>query len=229
MVRVRHVSDAGGRSRIRTWVGIRRRIYSPLPLAARAICRCGTGSKSTTSMYWGRKRPTTTGRGTDPMADSSFDVVSKVDHQEVDNALNQAAKELAPRFDFRGTDTKIAWKGEDAIELTSSTEERVKAAVDVFKEKLIRRDISLKAFDAGEPQASGKTYKVTGALKQGISSENAKKITKLIRDEGPKNVKTQIQGEEVRVTSKKRDDLQAVIAMLKKSDLDVALQFVNYR
>jgi hypothetical protein len=163
------------------------------------------------------------------MADSSFDVVSKIDHQEVDNALNQAAKELATRFDFRGTDTKIVWKGEEAIELTSSTEERVKAAVDVFKEKLIRRDISLRAFDAGEPQASGKTYKVTGTLKQGISSENAKKITKLIRDEGPKTVKTQIQGEEVRVTSKKRDDLQAVIAMLKKADLDVALQFVNYR
>lgn len=162
------------------------------------------------------------------MADSSFDIVSKVDRQEVDNALNQAAKELATRFDFRGTDTKIAWKGDEAVELTSSTEERVKAAVDVFKE-LIRRDISLKAFEAGEPQASGKTYKVTGALKQGISSENAKKITKLIRDAGPKNVKTQIQGDEVRVTSKKRDDLQAVIAMLKKADLDVALQFVNYR
>lgn len=111
------------------------------------------------------------------MADSSFDIVSKVDRQEVDNALNQAAKELATRFDFRGTDTKIAWKGDEAVELTSSTEERVKAAVDVFKEKLIRRDISLKAFEAGEPQASGKTYKVTGALKQGISSENAKKIT----------------------------------------------------
>ncbi|HTY34754.1 YajQ family cyclic di-GMP-binding protein [Mycobacterium sp.] len=163
------------------------------------------------------------------MADSSFDIVSKVDRQEVDNALNQAAKELATRFDFRGTDTKITWKGDEAIELTSSTEERVKAAVDVFKEKLIRRDISMKAFDAGEPQPSGKTYRVTGTLKQGISSENAKKITKLIRDEGPKNVKTQIQGDEVRVTSKSRDDLQAVIAMLKQADLDVALQFVNYR
>ncbi|QUR66317.1 YajQ family cyclic di-GMP-binding protein [Mycobacterium spongiae] len=163
------------------------------------------------------------------MADSSFDIVSKVDRQEVDNALNQAAKELATRFDFRGTDTSIAWKGEEGVELTSSTEERVKAAVDVFKEKLIRRDISMKAFDVGEPQASGKTYKVAGTLKQGISSENAKKITKLVRDEGPKNVKTQIQGDEVRVTSKKRDDLQAVISMLKKADLDVALQFVNYR
>jgi uncharacterized protein YajQ (UPF0234 family) len=163
------------------------------------------------------------------MADSSFDVVSKVDRQEVDNALNQAAKELATRFDFRGTDTTIAWSGDESIVLTSSTEERVKAAVDVFKEKLIRRDISMKAFDAGDPQASGKTYKVSGKLVQGISSENAKKITKIIRDEGPKGVKAQIQGEEVRVSSKKRDDLQAVIALLKNSDLDVALQFVNYR
>lgn len=163
------------------------------------------------------------------MADSSFDVVSKVDRQEVDNALNQAAKELATRFDFRGTDTSIAWKGEETIELTSSTEERVKAAVDVFKEKLIRRDISMKAFDAGEPQASGKTYRVAGSIKEGIDSEHAKKITKLIRDEGPKGVKAQIQGDEVRVTSKKRDDLQAVITLLKQSDIDVALQFVNYR
>jgi uncharacterized protein YajQ (UPF0234 family) len=163
------------------------------------------------------------------MADSSFDVVSKVEHQEVDNALNQAAKELSTRFDFRGTETRIEWQGEETITITSSTEERAKAAVDVFKEKLIRRDISMKAFDAGEPQASGKTYKVSGSIKQGIDSENAKKITKLIRDEGPKGVKAQIQGDEVRVSSKKRDDLQAIIAMLKKADLDVALQFVNYR
>ncbi len=163
------------------------------------------------------------------VADSSFDIVSKVDRQEVDNALNQAAKELATRFDFRGTDTSIAWKGEEVIEIVSSTEERAKAAVEVFKEKLIRRDISMKAFDAGEPQPSGKTYRVSGTIKQGITSENAKKITKLIRDEGPKAVKTQIQGEEIRVSSKSRDDLQSVIAMLKGADLEVALQFVNYR
>ncbi len=119
------------------------------------------------------------------MADSSFDVVSKVDRQEVDNALNQAAKELSTRFDFRGTDTSIEWQGEETVVITSSTEERVKAAVDVFKEKLVRRDISMKAFDAGDPQASGKTYKVSGQIKQGISSEQAKKITKIIRDEGP--------------------------------------------
>lgn len=163
------------------------------------------------------------------MADSSFDVVSKADRQEVDNALNQAAKELSTRFDFRGTDTTIEWQGEDGIIIVSTTEERVKAAVDVFKEKLIRRDISMKAFDAGEPQASGKTYKVIGSIKQGIDSENAKKITKLIRDEGPKGVKAQIQGEEIRVSSKKRDDLQAVQSLLRGADLDVALQFVNYR
>lgn len=176
-----------------------------------------------------KTQPADATEGTDPVADSSFDIVSKVDRQEVDNALNQAAKELSTRFDFRGTDTTIAWKGDEAIELVSSTEERVKAAVDVFKEKLIRRDISMKAFDAGEPQASGKTYRVTGGLKQGISSEDAKKITKIIRDEGPKGVKSQIQGEEIRVSSKKRDDLQEIIALLKGSDLDVALQFVNYR
>lgn len=163
------------------------------------------------------------------MADSSFDIVSKVDRQEVDNALNQAAKELSTRFDFRGTDTTIAWKGDEVVEIVSSTEERAKAAVDVFKEKLIRRDISMKAFDAGEPQPSGKTYRVTGSIKEGISSENAKKITKLIRDEGPKGVKAQIQGDEIRVSSKKRDDLQEVIALLKGADLEVALQFVNYR
>ena len=163
------------------------------------------------------------------MADSSFDIVSKVDRQEVDNALNQAAKELSTRFDFRGTETTIEWKGEEAIEIVSSTEERAKAAVDVFKEKLVRRDIAMKAFEAGDPQPSGKTYRVSGTLKQGISSENAKKVTKLIRDEGPKGVKAQIQGDEIRVSSKKRDDLQEVIALLKGADLEVALQFVNYR
>jgi len=163
------------------------------------------------------------------VADSSFDVVSKVDRQEVDNALNQAAKELGTRFDFRNTGAGIEWSGEESITLTADTEERVKAALEVFKEKLIRRNLSLKSFDAGEPTQSGKVYKISGSLVQGISTENAKKISKLIRDEGPKGVKAQIQGEELRVTSKKRDDLQAVIALLKNADLDIALQFVNYR
>ena len=231
-----------GRYRIRTCVGVRRRIYSPLPLAARATCRVtirvigfarlaeyNEDVPETQTATRPQAPDGTEQRGRIHMADSSFDIVSKVDRQEVDNALNQAAKELATRFDFRGTDTTIAWKGEEAIELVSSTEERVKAAVDVFKEKLIRRDISMKAFDAGEPQASGKIYKVTGTLNRASTSENAKKITKLIRDEGPKGVKTQIQGEEVRRQLKKRDDLQAVQALLKGADLEVALQFVNYR
>ncbi|UGT64615.1 YajQ family cyclic di-GMP-binding protein [Nocardia asteroides] len=163
------------------------------------------------------------------MADSSFDVVSKVDRQEVDNALQQAAKELGTRYDFRGTGASIEWSGDDKVVLSADAEERVKAALEVFKEKLIRRDISLKAFEAGEPAVSGKIYKVTGTLVQGIDTEHAKKITKKIRDEGPKGVKAQVQGEELRVSSKKRDDLQAVISLLKGEDFGIALQFVNYR
>lgn len=163
------------------------------------------------------------------MADPSFDVVSKVDHQEADNALNQAGKELSQRFDFRGTDTTIAWAGDDGVTITSATEERCAAAIEVFKEKLIKRGISLRSLEIGEPQPSGKTFRVSGKLIEGISSENAKKIGKLIRDEGPKGVQSQIQGDQLRVSGKKRDDLQAVIALLKKADLDIALQFTNYR
>jgi uncharacterized protein YajQ (UPF0234 family) len=163
------------------------------------------------------------------MADPSFDVVSKVDRQEADNALNQAAKELAQRFDFRGTGASIAWAGENGITLTASTEERCKAAIEVFREKLIKRGISLKSFDVGEPTASGKVFKVSGTLVQGIASEKAREISKLIRDQGPKGVQAQIQGDQLRVSGKKRDDLQSVIALLKGADLGVALQFTNYR
>ncbi|MDA3624951.1 YajQ family cyclic di-GMP-binding protein [Saccharopolyspora oryzae] len=163
------------------------------------------------------------------MANPSFDVVSKVDTQEVDNALNQAAKELANRFDFRGTGTKIQWSGEAAVVLESETEERCKAAIEVFKEKLIKRGISLKALEMGEPASSGQIYKVSGKIVQGISQDVAKKISKKIRDEGPKGVQAQIQGEQLRVSGKKKDDLQEVIQLLKSSDFDVALQFENYR
>jgi uncharacterized protein YajQ (UPF0234 family) len=163
------------------------------------------------------------------MADPSFDVVSKIDRQEVDNALNQAAKELAQRFDFRGTNASIDWSGELGITIKADTEERAGAALEVFKEKLIKRSISLKALDAGEPKASGKQFIVTGTLAQGIDSDNAKKIAKLIRDEGPKGVQAQIQGDQLRVSGKKRDDLQAVQALLRGADLGVALQFDNYR
>ena len=163
------------------------------------------------------------------MADPSFDVVSKVDRQEVDNALNQAAKELAQRFDFRGTSTSIAWAGEEALTIQSETEERAKAAVDVFRDKLVKRQISLKAFEAGEPTLSGKVYKVNGKILQGIESAKAKEISKVIRDEKLKGVQAQIQGDQLRVSGKKKDDLQAVIALLKGKDFGIALQFVNYR
>ncbi|MEW2355280.1 YajQ family cyclic di-GMP-binding protein [Spirillospora sp. NPDC029432] len=162
------------------------------------------------------------------MADSSFDVVSKLDRQEVDNALNQAAKEVANRFDFRNVDAGIKWSGE-AIEIQANTDERALAVLDVLKDKLVKRGISLKAIEEGEPRVSGKVSKIGVTLKEGISQENAKKISKIIRDEGPKGVKAQIQGEELRVSSKKKDDLQEIIALLKGKDLDVALQFTNYR
>ena len=163
------------------------------------------------------------------MADPSFDVVSKVDRQEVDNALNQAAKELSQRFDFRGTGTSIAWAGEEALTIQSETEERAKAAVDVFRDKLVKRQISLKAFEADEPTLSGKTYKISGKILQGIEATKAKEISKAIRDEKFKGVQAQIQGDQLRVSGKKNDDLQAVIALLKGKDFGIALQFTNYR
>ncbi|HEV7826652.1 MAG TPA: YajQ family cyclic di-GMP-binding protein [Mycobacteriales bacterium] len=163
------------------------------------------------------------------MADPSFDVVSKVDRQEVDNALNQASKELSTRFDFRGSNASLAWSGEEGVALQADTEDRVKAALEVFREKLVKRGISLKAFEPDEPQLSGRTYKISGSIVQGISSENAKKIAKKVRDEGPKGVQAQIQGDQLRVTGKKKDDLQAVISLLKESDFGIALQFTNYR
>jgi uncharacterized protein YajQ (UPF0234 family) len=161
-------------------------------------------------------------------ADSSFDVVSKIDRQEVDNALNQAAKEVAQRYDFKNTGASVAWSGESIV-ITANSEERVMAVLDVLQTKLVKRGVSLKALDTGETRQSGKEYRQVSTLREGLDQEHAKKISKIIRDEGPKGVKAQIQGEELRVSAKSRDDLQAVIALLKGSDLDVALQFVNYR
>ncbi|MGY6024883.1 YajQ family cyclic di-GMP-binding protein [Streptomyces spinosirectus] len=162
------------------------------------------------------------------MADSSFDIVSKVERQEVDNALNQTAKEISQRYDFKGVGASISWSGEKIL-LEANSEDRVKAVLDVFQSKLIKRGISLKSLDAGEPQLSGKEYKIFATIEEGISQENAKKVAKIIRDEGPKGIKAQVQGEELRVSSKSRDDLQTVIALLKGKDFDFALQFVNYR
>ncbi len=163
------------------------------------------------------------------MADSSFDIVSKLDRQEVDNALGQTAREVATRFDFKGTGATIEWKGDEAIEISASADDRATAVLDVFKQKLIKRNQSLKILDASEPRESGRESKISIALKEGISSEDAKKVSKLIRDEGPKGVKSQIQGDELRVSSKKRDDLQEIIALVKAQDYDFAVQFTNYR
>jgi uncharacterized protein YajQ (UPF0234 family) len=162
------------------------------------------------------------------VADPSFDIVSKVDRQEVDNALNQTAKEIATRYDFKGTGAEIAWSGESVL-IKASAEERAKAVLEVFKEKLIKRQISLKTLEAGEPQQSGKEVRITSTVSEGISQDNAKKVAKVIRDEGPKGVQPQIQGDQLRVSAKKKDDLQAVIALLKGHDFDFALQFTNYR
>jgi cyclic-di-GMP-binding protein len=155
--------------------------------------------------------------------------VSKINHQEVDNALNQAAKEIGTRFDFRGVGASISWSGDHAVEIEANSEERAKAVLDVFKDKLVKRTVSLKVLDAGEPRLSGKEYKLHIDLKEGISQDDAKKISKIIRDEGPKGVRAQVQGDELRVSSKKKDELQEVQALIKGKELDLALQFVNYR
>jgi uncharacterized protein YajQ (UPF0234 family) len=162
-------------------------------------------------------------------SESSFDIVSKINHQEVDNALNQAAKEIGTRFDFRGVGAAISWSGDHSVEIKANSEERANAVLDVFREKLVKRSVSLKVLDAGEPKLSGKEYRLGVGLKEGISADDARKISKLIRDEGPRGVRAQVQGDELRVSAKKKDDLQQVISMLKGRDFDFALQFVNYR
>ena len=165
------------------------------------------------------------------MADSSFDVVSKVDKQEVANAVNQAAKEISQRYDFKNVGASVELAGE-VIRMAANSEERCKAVLDVLLTKLVKRGVSLKHLDYsndGEPRVSGKEYRLEAALTEGISTENAKKVSKIIREEGPKGVKAQIQGEELRVTSKSRDDLQEVQRLLKGKELDFAIQFTNYR
>ena len=162
------------------------------------------------------------------MADSSFDITSKIDRMELDNAINQAIREIDTRFDFKNTGSSIELKGE-VINIEADTEERAKAALDVVKDKMVKRGVSLKHLDAGTPQLSGKIYKIAAPLKEGISTENAKKVAKFLRDEGPKSLKTQIQGDELRVTSKSRDDLQAAMALVKDGAWDFAVQFTNFR
>jgi uncharacterized protein YajQ (UPF0234 family) len=169
------------------------------------------------------------------MADSSFDIVSKIDKQEVANALNTASKEISTRYDFKGVGASLAFSGEHAVLIKANTEERALAVLDVFQTWLVKRKVSLKHLDYGgkdekpTPRISGKEYRLEIALKEGIDQETAKKIAKIIRDEGPKTVKSQIQGDELRVTGKSRDDLQSIQTMLRAKDLDTALQFTNYR
>ncbi|WP_322755588.1 YajQ family cyclic di-GMP-binding protein [Frankia sp. Cas3] len=162
------------------------------------------------------------------MADPSFDIVSKVDRQEIDNAVNQTAKEVGTRFDFRDAGASAAWSGESIL-LTASTEERVKAVLDVLQEKWVKRGISLKALQHEEPTQSGKEYRLVVTVQQGIADDKAKAISKKIRTDGPKGVQAQIQGDQLRVTGKKRDDLQHIIQILKEADFGLPLQFVNYR
>ena len=162
------------------------------------------------------------------MADSSFDIVSKIDQMELDNAFNQCDREIATRFDFKNTGSKIEKTGLK-VTLEADTVERVKAVLDVFKDKLIKRNVSLKHLDASEPSLSGKTYGIKCEFKEGITTENAKKIAKFLKESGPKSLKTQIQGEELRVSSKSRDDLQTAIAQVKNESWDFAVQFTNFR
>lgn len=162
------------------------------------------------------------------MADSTFDVVSKIDKMEADNAVNQARKEIEQRYDFKGVGASVEWTG-DSILIKANSDERAKAVLDVLQSKFIKRGMSLKTLDSGEPYASGKEFRIDVKLKEGIDAPTAKKLNQLIREEGPKSVKSQTQGEELRVSSKSRDDLQATMALLREADVDVDLQFVNFR
>ncbi len=136
---------------------------------------------------------------------------------------------MAPGSTSAASARPSRWSGEHAVDIRANSEERALAVLDVFKDKLVKRGVSLKTLDADEPKPSGREYKMAVSLKEGITQDNAKKIAKIIRDEGPKGVRAQVQGEELRVSAKKKDDLQTVISLLKGQDFDFAVQFVNYR
>lgn len=159
----------------------------------------------------------------------TFDVVSEVDHQEVRNAVDQAAREVAQRFDFKNTDSSVEL-GDDAISLASASEDRLVALRQVLEEKLVKRKISLKVLDYGtvEP-ASGGSVRQSARLQAGISSEKAKELNKFIKGLGLKGVQSSTQGDQLRVSGKKRDHLQEVIAALKEEDFGLPLQFTNFR
>jgi cyclic-di-GMP-binding protein len=159
----------------------------------------------------------------------SFDVVSEVDVQEVRNAIDQAHRELSTRFDFKGTDSTIEFK-DNAIQLESASEERLKAAAQVLEEKLVRRKVSLKALDYGKVEEASKgRARQTVAIQVGISDEKAREIGKFLKGLGLKGVQHQVQADQLRVTGKKRDDLQAAIQSLREHDFGVPLDFTNFR
>ncbi|MGC8480438.1 MAG: YajQ family cyclic di-GMP-binding protein [Acidimicrobiales bacterium] len=159
----------------------------------------------------------------------TFDVVSEVDLQEVRNAVDQAAREVSTRFDFKNTNSEVEFT-EKEIHLSSSTRDRLDALVTVLEEKLVKRKVSLRSLDRG-PVTEGSKGSASQNIKivAGISSDNAKTISKFIRDLGVKGVQPQIQGDQLRVTGKKRDDLQSVIAQLREHDFGIPLQFTNFR
>ena len=159
----------------------------------------------------------------------TFDIVSEVDMQEVRNAVDQANREAATRFDFKNTDSSIEL-GEKELVLRSSTDDRLRALHQVLHQKLVKRQVSLKAFDAGKIEEAQKgTARQHVAIRAGISADHAKKLNKFIKDLGLKGVSSQTQGEQLRVTGKKRDDLQEVIAKCKAEDFGIPLQFTNFR
>jgi cyclic-di-GMP-binding protein len=159
----------------------------------------------------------------------TFDVVSEVDMQEVRNAVDQAVREVNTRYDFKDTGSTIELAGHE-LRLHSSTEDRMKALVQVIEEKFVKRQVSLKALDHGkvEPAAKG-TVRQTLTVKAGIDQDHARRINKFLKDLGLKGVSSQTQGDQVRVSGKKKDDLQAAIGALKGEDFDIALQFTNFR
>jgi len=159
----------------------------------------------------------------------SFDVVSEVDRQELKNAVDQAQRELANRFDFKNTDSSIEQK-DLILTIRTSSEDRLRALKLLLEEKFVKRQVSLKGIDWGKIEtASGESVRQIVTVKVGINSDKAREINKLIKEKGPKGVSSQTQGEQIRVTGKKRDDLQETMALLKSSDLEIPLQFENFR
>lgn len=159
----------------------------------------------------------------------SFDISSEVDEQEMRNAVDQAAREIANRFDFKGTDSSVEL-GDGVITLRSVSEDRLRAVRQVLEEKVVKRQISMKALDFGRVEdAAGGTARQVATLVAGISSEKAKELNKFIKGLGLKGVQSQTQGEQIRVTAKKRDDLQSVIQSCKEADFGIPLQFGNFR